>query len=199
MNKISGIYTLTNIVNGKIYVGYTNDLKERGWEHFKELNGKYHKNKHLQSAYNQYGRSNFIYETLEEYPLELLGAMEHYWATILRVHDSEFGYNLKPTHPDNKSVHSLETIETIEKIKNSKKGKKRTDNYWLGRHHSEETKEILRQQRIGKKRKPHTEETKNKMSETHKKRIIIITPEHRDKMDVARKAKPRSEKQIAQW
>jgi hypothetical protein len=43
---------------------------------------------------------------------------------------------------------------------------------WLGKNLSEEHKEKLRQAKIGKTRNPHSEETKRKISERHKGRIV---------------------------
>src|ERR1035437_5329418 len=99
----SGIYTITNLVNGKMYVGYATDFKERKGKHFTTLKGNYHSNPHLQSAYNEYGKENLVFEILEEYPnnLKILASMEHYWCNLLNVHNREIGYNIRPTHPDN--------------------------------------------------------------------------------------------------
>jgi hypothetical protein len=38
---------------------------------------------------------------------------EHYWATILNTHNRNFGFNLKPTHPNNKSLISSETRDKL--------------------------------------------------------------------------------------
>jgi hypothetical protein len=54
------------------------------------------------------------------------------------------------------------TKETLKKISESNKGK---HNYWFGKKHSEETKEKIRQSKLGKKRKPFSEEWKIKLGE----------------------------------
>lgn len=99
MEKISGIYTITNLIDGKIYVGQTQNLYTRKFDHFKRLNKNIHDNKHLQSAWNKFSKSNFIYEILVECSLDLLSSEEHYWATILNTHNAKYGYNIIPTHP----------------------------------------------------------------------------------------------------
>lgn len=96
----SGIYTITNKLDGKIYVGYTKHLSQRKWEHMSRLAYNTHTSAHLQNAVNQYGIENFEYETLEEYPEKLLVAMEHYWCNMLDTHNPERGYNILPTNPE---------------------------------------------------------------------------------------------------
>jgi len=97
----SGIYTITNLVNGKIYVGYALSLTDRKSNHLTTLFKKTHKNIYLQKAYNKYGRENFVFEILEECSKEFLTALEHYWCTILNTHNDKYGYNIIPTNPNN--------------------------------------------------------------------------------------------------
>jgi GIY-YIG catalytic domain/NUMOD1 domain len=115
---ISGIYTISNVNNNKIYVGYANDLMRRKHRHFHRLRKKVHENTHLQKAYNKYGKDALVFEILEECPVELLPSQEHYWATLLNVHDPTYGYNIKPTHPEGKT---FITDSTRRKISQSKK------------------------------------------------------------------------------
>jgi len=51
--RLIGVYTITNISNGKKYVGASNNISRRRWEHFRQLKNNTHHNKHLQNAYNQ--------------------------------------------------------------------------------------------------------------------------------------------------
>lgn len=132
---MKGIYTITNLVNNKIYVGYAVNLITRENTHFTTLRLGYHDNSHLQRAYIKYGKENFKFELIEECEERLLCALEHYWATILNVHNRNFGYNIRPTSPECYCGHSLETRrklsiinkgkifskESIEKMKLTKK------------------------------------------------------------------------------
>lgn len=111
----SGIYTITNTIDGKIYVGYTKHLSQRRFEHMSKLSKGNHTSTHLQYAVNQYGVENFIYETLEECPRHLLVAMEHYWCNILDTHNPKRGYNILPTHPEGENKRLSE--ETKQKIR----------------------------------------------------------------------------------
>lgn len=108
--KICGIYTVTNILDGKIYVGYSDDIDKRFTQHKSQLSCFRHRNRYLQRAWNKYGEKVFEFEVLEECEEIFLVALEHYWCTILRVHDRRYGYNIRPTHPYQRSnSHSIES------------------------------------------------------------------------------------------
>lgn len=67
-NKVSGIYTITNRVTGKLYIGESLDIYRR-WhdEHIPQLRKNCHYNKELQNDFNKYGKENFSFEILEQY------------------------------------------------------------------------------------------------------------------------------------
>lgn len=68
MDKLSGVYQIKNIVNGKFYFGSSNDINERWSEHKKDLLLNKHNNKHLQKAYNKYGKDVFEYIIIKVCP-----------------------------------------------------------------------------------------------------------------------------------
>lgn len=117
----SGVYTITNLVNGKIYVGYATSFYFRESNHFCLLKYDKHYNTHLQNSINKYGIENFKFEILVECEEQFLASEEHYWATILNTHDRKFGYNIEPTNPYKKIRLSEETKT---KISIGNKGKK---------------------------------------------------------------------------
>lgn len=122
----SGIYTITNIKENKIYVGHTKNLDARKSCHFTKLKKGIHKNCHLQRAYIKYGIENFEFEMLEECEEKYLIALEHYWCNILNTHDRDYGYNMRRTNPTkNCCTHSKETLLKIaEKNKGKPSGRK---------------------------------------------------------------------------
>jgi group I intron endonuclease len=120
----SCIYTITNKINHKIYVGKTNHFTRRKNQHKRALQENRHGNIHLQRAWNTYGEENFLFETLEEYPNEYLYAMEHYWCNLLDNFNYDRGYNEKPTHPMNKGGNSLAAIEKVRQANTGKKASK---------------------------------------------------------------------------
>ena len=53
--KISGVYKITNMVNGLFYISSSKDIHTRWKQHKKNLRNGDHNNTHLQNAWNLYG------------------------------------------------------------------------------------------------------------------------------------------------
>lgn len=92
-NNICGVYKITNIVNGKFYIGSSKDIKTRWYQHKKKLNSGTHGNYHLQNAWILYGSDNFVFEILEECSAEMQFEREQYYLNTLSPFDDN-GYNL---------------------------------------------------------------------------------------------------------
>lgn len=107
--SITGIYTITNIIDNKMIIGYTSNFTKRKTDHFKALEENKHKNTYLQNAYNLHGKDNFKFAVLEYCDKEFLASQEHYWCTLLNTHNRDIGYNLRPTNPDDRVSQSEET------------------------------------------------------------------------------------------
>lgn len=60
-----GIYAITCTINGKIYIGSSNDINRRWGEHRSLLKNGKHSNPHLQKCWNKYGSDYFIFSILE--------------------------------------------------------------------------------------------------------------------------------------
>ena len=63
--RICGIYTITNKINGKIYVGQSVDILKRFGDHKRKLSANSHINQYLQSSVNKYGIENISVDILE--------------------------------------------------------------------------------------------------------------------------------------
>jgi group I intron endonuclease len=75
-----GIYTITNLLDGKYYVGSSLDLTKRLISHRTKLKNNNHINKYLQNAWNKYGEANFKFEVVLPLPdccEEIIRAIEH--------------------------------------------------------------------------------------------------------------------------
>jgi group I intron endonuclease len=93
----SGVYLITNIINGKVYVGSAaNSLNQRLHNHKYKLGKNKHENVYLQNAVNKYGIENFTFEILEEYAKQYVISMEQWWMNMLDSFNRKRGYNLKP-------------------------------------------------------------------------------------------------------
>ena len=75
----SGIYQIRNILNNKSYIGSAKNLKIREREHFLDLEKNQHSNKHLQNAFNKYGKKSFVFEILAKCPQEYIIKLEQWF------------------------------------------------------------------------------------------------------------------------
>lgn len=90
----SGIYTIYNKINGKLYVGSSSQLKKRIRQHLSDLKANRHKNQHLQRAYNKYGGDNFEIIIIAFVPEnEIL----YYEQNLIDMLGIENLYNISPT------------------------------------------------------------------------------------------------------
>jgi group I intron endonuclease len=90
---MKGIYKITNLINGKTYIGQTDRLNYREREHFYRLENNTHHNEHLQRAFLKYGKNNFKFEIIEE--TEDLDNREIFWINEHGGINSDLNYNLK--------------------------------------------------------------------------------------------------------
>ena len=62
------IYRITNMANGKFYIGSADSFARREWQHKYYLKRNTHKNPRLQAAWNKCGEEMFVFEVVEEIP-----------------------------------------------------------------------------------------------------------------------------------
>lgn len=156
MNKISGIYKITNQINGKIYIGQSNDIYRR-WKEEKFYKG--HCNNPLKRAFNKYGLENFDFEIIEECSIEELDEKEIYYISLYKSNEYEFGYNL--TSGGGRCFFS---DDVKKRMSMAHKGMKRT-------------KEAIRKSAEFHKGRKRSEETRKKQSEAknkQKKKVLCV-------------------------
>lgn len=86
-----GIYKIENLVNHKIYIGQSRNIKDRWRAHrtrYQKEDGP------LYRAIRKYGLENFSFEILEECSIEQLNDREKYWIKYYDSFNREKGYNL---------------------------------------------------------------------------------------------------------
>lgn len=169
--KKSGIYCFTNLINGRQYVGASNNIKRRYSEHIspKRRNIPFA----IYKAFKKYGIENFKFEVLEIVEdLSILFEKEIAWIDILKPR-----YNQNKGGLGNLGMQVKESVKSVlrEKAKaqwNSKteeEKKMHIKNNLTGPKEGyvmpEEQKQKLRELQIGKK---WTEATREKVSEAQK-------------------------------
>lgn len=137
------IYLITNKVNNKQYVGKTQkDITERFRQH---LSAYEHGERHyLACAIHKYGKDNFGIELIAQVEDDSWEFWERYYIEQLHTHHSEGGYNITrggDTNPmDDPSV-----VAKHGKVCKSEYFRNLQRELQKGRKHSEETKELCRQ------------------------------------------------------
>jgi group I intron endonuclease len=93
--KISGIYIITNTINGKVYIGSAKSIFTRLHRHRYMLDKNKHTNRHIQSSYNKYGASSFTFEIAEITVLDkkIMEEREEFYILSHKANDKRFGYN----------------------------------------------------------------------------------------------------------
>lgn len=93
----SGIYKITNLINGKVYVGRTRNLYARCSQYISgfrnhDLNRV---NEYLMKSVLKHGSDNFEFSIIEFCDIQETEERENYWMDYYNSHDSNFGYNLR--------------------------------------------------------------------------------------------------------
>jgi group I intron endonuclease len=226
MSEPCGIYSITNIVNGKRIIGQSKNISKRWIDYKYELRKNIYNNRHLQNAWNKYGEENFRFDIILLCSLTQLDSEEKRLIKENNTTNRNFGYNIaeggnRPKISDEtrermrvaarKRPHRQHSDATKIKISIANKGKVRTEatkkkmsedglgkyisletrrkmsisqrlrkppsdatrqktrETLTGTHRTPETKQKLRIAQLGKH---HSDATKKKISESHKKRFL---------------------------
>ena len=182
----SGIYSIRNKANGKLYVGSTVDFASRWANHRCQLRKGSHDNSYLQRAWVKYGEDAFEFAVLVECPEGGLAVAEARFIQETRAATREHGYNLDTFIQDRRVV----SPETRAKISAACKGRKLSDETRakisaakMGKKHSPEARAAMSLAQTGRK---HSEETLQKF------RTRIQTDETKAKIAAAHTGLPKS-------
>jgi len=64
-SEFGGVYKITNILNGRVYIGSTSCFRKRAASHKCNLEANRHLNKFMQNDFNKSGTESFLFEVLE--------------------------------------------------------------------------------------------------------------------------------------
>ena len=149
IGSLSGIYKIINRVNGKYYVGSSQNLrtgyKSRWSKHKCYLRNNRHPNSHLQRAWNKYGESVFDFTIVKiTSPNELLDEEQKYLTVAEGEQDKTYNQCFVAGRP-NKLCETSKKNQ-IEKLKlhySQPEVKKQISDRMRGRHLSEEHKRLI--------------------------------------------------------
>ena len=123
--KIVGIYKITNLIDGKVYIGQTVNYNKRKKRHLNSLKNGNHHNEHLQRAFDKYGEDSFKIELIKKCNIEELDKLERYYIKELNACNHDKGYNMMYGGQRYRNF----TKEVRLKMSEAGKGRKLTDEH----------------------------------------------------------------------
>lgn len=173
--KICGVYSITCLSNGKMYIGSSSHIHNRWLSHKSRLKNKIH-SPILQNTYNKYGLNSFCFNILEICDLSNLIQREQYWYN----HFKSIGYKMLNysniiENPTRGIPISQERKNHLSKILKGRPSKNK------GRKITEETRKKMSIASTGRKM---TQKNKDILSEINKKPKTI---EHRQRLSQVKK------------
>ncbi len=188
--QISGIYRITNIINGKQYVGQAQNIRLRWYWHRNAACGapdsSYEQKTAIARSMRKYGFANFTIEILEACPHELLNEREVHWIASLGTM-APTGYNLTSG-----GVPARRTADVGARISAANKGRVKTPEWRAalsaahkGKKLSAEHRRKISENQTGR---PQSAESNRKRSMALKGRQVHLqTPEIRAKISASLK------------
>ena len=170
----SGIYSIKNTVNNKIYVGSSKNILSRWSKHKYRLNVSTHGNSHLQKAWNKYGKNTFMFSVIEYCEISMLENKEKFWILKLDALNRNKGYNIRPG-ADRSEFTDVHRNNISKGLKSYYKD---NPHHCTGKNLSSEVKKKISKSNMGKKR---SKETREKISLQNKNRC----KEWRDKLSIS--------------
>lgn len=179
-----GIYKITNLINGKSYIGLSTHIEDRWQYHKTPYNWEREKDKLLYKAIIKYGIKNFIFEVLEECLPEELSEKEKYY--IEKYDTYKNGYNMTAggedhrgeSHPNHKlskediidirtRYDNLERRKEVYQLYKDRIGESGFSKIWKG----ETWKDVMMEVYTPENKLYHLHDTGNKGSENGRSRL----------------------------
>ena len=91
-----GIYKITNILNGKCYIGRSTSVRKRLTDHIKSAIGiSTIADQYIHQVMRKENLWNFRFELIEECDKDKLNEREKYYIDFFQTADTTYGYNQK--------------------------------------------------------------------------------------------------------
>ena len=172
------VYKIRNIINGHYYIGSTVDSRKRFWAHRKDLRNNVHVCVHLQRAWNKYGEDAFKFEIVQK-----LHSRNDLFPTEQKLLNEHFGkdycYNvaayadapMRDASPEMRARLAERTKAWLERDGHPRQGVPHTD----------ESKQQMSESRTGKAAGPE-----------HYRYGKTVSPEVRKRIGDAQRGKPKA-------
>lgn len=165
--RTSGIYVITNLKDGKRWVGQAMDMRERMYNHIGALRGGTN-SPYLQRAWNKHGAEAFEFSVLMKVPECCLNFWEEHFIELFQTWRRGKGYNIS------RKASGPPTISPEGRVKMA----------WMrGRRHSEETKAKIAASNTGR---VHSEESRKKISQNTRGVKKVISEEVQERLRASR-------------
>jgi group I intron endonuclease len=203
-HTLCGIYKIQNLVNGKVYIGSSANIKLRFGAHRSRLGRGTHHSIFLQRAWSKHGSANFSFAILELVRIPArLHIAENRHIQEFRSSDKRYGYNVCPAAgsllgikfgPQSEAhrrkigdahLGKVNSAETRAKLSAALKGRT-FDAAWLAK---------MSQAHTGRKMAPLTAAHKAIVSATHKGKTI--SDAHKARLSAAHKGRKQSDEDRA--
>jgi len=172
----TGLYSIKNKVNGKVYYGSTQDFDVRWREHRNALRKNKHHCDHLQTSWNKHGEDAFEFSIFAYCVKKMLLDYEQILLDIYYGEGECYNAAKDARSPMRGRKHTEESTRKMSETRMSQEHHK----YWLGKNHSRETKRKIAEAHKGKKR---SEEHKRKISEaTMGRKMPVVSCPHCEKV-----------------
>ncbi len=156
----TGVYLIVNRRSGTTYVGSAARSLAYRWNRHREgLNRGEHPNKHLQAAWNKYGRKSFVFVIAERCHPDLCITKEQEWMDAVRNSGVEL-YNKCPVAGSTLGYKYTEEQRAAVTVR------------LLGGKHSEETKRKMSESRLAHFRSPLGKANREAISKAQRGRIV---------------------------
>ena len=154
MNKISGVYKITNTVTGEFYIGSSINVKDRWVSHKCPSTWKAHPNSRMYQDMQKYCVDKFKFEIIEE--TTELKQREQYWMNLLKPKYNN--YNAKGRDIERRKRVSKEYYQ-------SEKGKEIQKKYFQSEKGKGTMKKYLQSEKGKKTQKKYSQSEKGKKTQ----------------------------------
>lgn len=127
------IYKITNIKNGRVYIGSTENFHKRCAEHKSGIKNRSHDNKHIKNDSFEYTLDDFTFEVISEYhniKTIWLRLLEKIWIDAMKYHFKlyninhntlgfgvTFGFSTRQERMEYRKIAKLEKWKSVEYAK----------------------------------------------------------------------------------